>query len=257
MGDRMLEGGFGDQMDEIANKMRTDRQTLFFSATWPKEVQELARNMCHSPPVRIGIGQKGEDEGPTARGDIVQEVIIMDGDYDQVVKQKQTRLHSHLRQLLANPAFKVLVFVNMKQMTWELAEELQKEGFAADFMYGGRSQDSRAEIVGKFKTAEIKLLVTTDVMARGLDIPNISHVVVYDCYGGIDEYVHRIGRTARGPYGKGHALIFFEYDAKYSEMPGELITLLEGAGQIVPPDLRQMKAEVDSGVRFAKKAKKW
>merc|ERR1712190_407842 len=127
----------------------------------------------------------------------------------------------------------------MKSKSWELAEGLQQEGFAADYMYGGRSQDSRAQIVSDFKEAKIKLLCTTDVMARGLDIPNISHVVVYDCYGGIDEYVHRIGRTARGPYGQGHALTFYEYDPKYSEFPGDLIKMLEDANQIVPPELRE------------------
>merc|ERR1712187_1072778 len=135
----------------------------------------------------------------------------------------------------------------MKQMTWELAGKLEEEGFAADFMYGGRSQDSRAECVKKFKDGTTKLLVTTDVMARGLDIPGISHVVVYDCYGGIDEYVHRIGRTARGPYGSGHALVFFEYDPKYSEFPAELLGVLEGAGQTVPELLRTIVAEVASG----------
>merc|ERR1711879_454442 len=141
---------------------------------------------------------------------------------------------------------------NMKQMTWELAEALNSEGFQADFMYGGRSQDARAHCVRKFKDAETKLLVTTDVMARGLDIPNISHVVVYDCYGGIDEYVHRIGRTARGPYGQGHALTFFEYDPKYSEMPGELVNVLQGANQHVPPELQKMADEVANGTRQAK-----
>merc|ERR1712048_909036 len=140
----------------------------------------------------------------------------------------------------------------MKSMAWELAGKLTDEGFTADFMYGGRSQDARHEVVQKFKDGAIKLLVTTDVMARGLDIPGISHVVVYDCYGGIDEYVHRIGRTARGPYGRGHALTFFEYDPKYSEMAAELISVLEGADQEVPPELRKIAEEVKSGARAVK-----
>merc|ERR1711953_199617 len=146
----------------------------------------------------------------------------------------------------------------MKQMTWELAEKLQEEGFTADFMYGGRSQDSRHEVVRKFKEAEIKLLVTTDVMARGLDIPNVSHVVVHDCVADIDEYVHRIGRTARGPYGKGHALTFYEYDAKYSEMAGNLVKVLEESNQVVPPELQRIVDEVNSGVRAVKQQRtKW
>merc|ERR1719162_220876 len=76
-------------------------------------------------------------------------------------------------------------------------------------------------------------------MGRGLDIPDVSHVVVYDM-GEIEDYVHRIGRTARGPYGKGHALTFFEYDAKFSGMAGELLEVLQQAGQSVPPELQKI-----------------
>merc|ERR1719401_2191209 len=141
-------------------------------------------------------------------------------------------------------------------MTWELAEKLKEEGFQCDFMYGGRSQDARHEVVRKFKENEIKLLVTTDVMARGLDIPNVSHVVVHDCCGDIEEYVHRIGRTARGPYGKGHALTFFEYDGKYSEMAGDLIKVLQESNQVVPPELQRIADEVANGTRQVKYAKK-
>merc|ERR1712187_6787 len=144
----------------------------------------------------------------------------------------------------------------MKQLTWELSEKLNAEGFKTEFMYGGRSQDARHECVRKLKTGEIKLLVSTDVMARGLDIPNISHVVVFDSCGGIDEYVHRIGRTARGPYGKGHPLSFFQYDPKYSEMAEELIKVLHESDQVVPPELQRIADEVRSGVRAVKRQKK-
>lgn len=260
--DRMLDSGFGDQMDSISNALPERRQTLFFSATWPVEVRKLAKRMCKAPPIRVCVGQTDEDVagsgGPASRDDIVQEVIVFDNaDYKKVEAEKKQILNKHIRELLRDPKHKILVFVNMKQMTWELAEALNAEGFQADFMYGGRSQDSRAECVRKFKEAETKLLVTTDVMARGLDIPNISHVVVYDCYGGIDEYVHRIGRTARGPYGKGHALTFFEYDAKYSEMAGELIRVLQNANQQVPQQLQDIADGVADGTRPVKFAKKW
>lgn len=260
--DRMLDSGFGEQMHAIAESVRPDRQTAFFSATWPVPVRKLAKRMCMAPPIRVNVGQSEEQDegesGPAARSDIVQEVVVFDGaDWQQIESQKLARLNAHVRELLRNPEFKILVFVNTKQMTWELAEKLNSEGFAADFMYGGRSQDARHEVVRKFKEAEVKLLVTTDVMARGLDIPNISHVVVHDCYGGIDEYVHRIGRTARGPYGKGHALTFYEYDPKYSEMAGDLIKVLEESNQVVPPELQRIADEVKSGVRAVKYQKKW
>merc|ERR1711972_1006779 len=153
---------------------------------------------------------------------------------------------------MGNPMNKMLVFVNTKDMAWELSEQLRKEGFAADFMTANRSQNERHECIRKFKEGETKLVVTTDVMARGLDIPGITNVLVYDCYGGIDDYVHRIGRTARGMGGAGgHALVFYEFDPKYAQMPAEIISLLKGAGQHVPPLLQQIADEVADGTRKA------
>lgn len=273
--DRMLDGGFEDQMNEIASKVRTEKQTLFFSATWPMAVRKLAKAMCTAPPIRVSIGQMDADAGagPTARSDILQEVVVFDGGpqrpwsdevQNQIAAAKTGRMYAHLRACLADPNNKVLVFVNTKNMAYELADQLQKEGFAADYMFGSRSQNERAEIVRKFKIAELKLLVTTDVMARGLDIQGISHVLVYDCYGGIDDYVHRIGRTSRGfDSAPGHALVFFEFDPKYATMPDDIIGVLNSAGQPVPQDLQTISDEVKSGVRRAvygqqkKKHKKW
>lgn len=267
--DRMLDGGFGDQMNDIAEKIRPDRQTLFFSATWPAAVRKLGKDMCRAPPIRVSIGQQADEEGtgPSARKDITQEVIVFDGSRDEwqaTDKAKTDKMNYSLRTWLANPMNKVLVFVNTKTLAYELAEQLQREGFNADYMTANRSQDQRSEIVRKFKTGEIKLVVTTDVMARGLDIPGITHVLVFDCYGGIDDYVHRIGRTARGVGGaKGHALVFYEFDPKYSEMAGALVELLKNADQHVPPQLQQIANEVACGIRKSvaytqkKKQKKW
>lgn len=256
--DRMLDSGFEEQLDTIGGALRPDRQTLFFSATWPAVVRNCARRMCHTPPIKISVGQQEESSGPTTRGDIVQEIVVFDGDLKDNEAQKKELLNAHLRTLLANEEYKILVFVNMKNMAWELAGQLNEEGFKADFMYGGRSQDARKEVVDKFKVGEIKLLVTTDVMARGLDIPGISHAVIFDCYGDIDEYVHRIGRTARGPYGCGHALTFFEYDPKFADMAGQLVDLLTTSGQVVPEKLQQIADEVANGQRERKyKKQKW
>jgi len=258
----MLDSGFGEQMDGIAEHVRPDRQTVFFSATWPLQVRKLAKRMCRAPPIRVNVGQseaqESGDAGPAARNNIIQEIVIFDGDWKDNAKGKETKLNAHVRQLLQNPTYKVLVFVAMKTMTWELAEKLTQEGFSADFMYGGRSQDMRHEVVRKFKVGEIKLLVTTDVMARGLDIPDVSHVIVHDCSGDIDEYVHRIGRTARGPYGKGHAMTFYEYDPKMSTFPADLIKVLEESEQVVPPELKTIADEVTRGVRAVKhQRQKW
>merc|ERR1740121_3500849 len=169
-----------------------------------------------------------------------------------------------LREWLRNPSNKVLVFVNTKTLAREVGEQLASEGFAAAHMSADLKQWQRSETVEKYKTGEIKLIVTTDVMARGLDIPGITHVLVYDCYGGIDDYVHRIGRTSRGFDGAaGHALVFFEFDPKFSTMPADIIALLQQANQHVPPMLQRIADEVANGTRKAvqqrqrKKQKTW
>merc|ERR1719335_216142 len=124
-----------------------------------------------------------------------------------------------------------------------MVRTLNNEGFAGETMHGGRSQETRMQVLERFKSEECRLLVTTDVMGRGLDIPTISHVVVFDM-GDVDDYVHRIGRTARGPYGKGHALTLFEYNCKWPHLAEGLVQILEASGQEVPEELQQIAHEV-------------
>merc|ERR1711920_1076129 len=105
--------------------------------------------------------------------------------------------------------------------------------------------------MGKFKVGEARLLVATDVMGRGLDIPTITHVVIFDM-GELEDYVHRIGRTARGlsvKHGKGHALTLFEYNEKYSHLAAGLVKVLEESENVVPPELRKIAEEVENGTR--------
>merc|ERR1711957_297613 len=104
------------------------------------------------------------------------------------------------------------------------------------------------------KTGDTRLLVTTDVMGRGLDIPTITHVVCYDM-GDIEDYVHRIGRTARGPHGEGHALTFFEYEPRWPHLAEGLIKVMEASNQDVPDELRQIASDVEDGSRQTKKMK--
>lgn len=138
-----------------------------------------------------------------------------------------------------------------KNLADTLSKRLQSEGFKANVMHGGKSQESRLNTLEDFRTGKTKLLVTTDVMGRGLDIPGISHVVIFDM-GDIDDYVHRIGRTARGPYGKGHALTFFEYDKKWPNLPRQLLQVLETSGQEVPRDLKALAVGSGRAGRVAK-----
>merc|ERR1711924_218729 len=145
---------------------------------------------------------------------------------------------------------KVLVFVSQKQLADELAQQLQRDGFEADVMHGGKTQVYRLWSLEQFRQGNIRLLVCTDVLGRGIDIPSVSHVVIHEM-GTIEDYVHRIGRTARGEHGTGHALVFFEYWERYPEIASQLIEVLRRSKQRVPAELVNIAEEVESGKRKA------
>jgi len=164
-------------------------------------------------------------------------------------KAKRQLLESHLRHVLGeSPQNKVLVFVSQKTLADELSKALWEDGFEADAMHGGKSQESRLWVLEQFRQGKLRLLVVTDVLSRGIDIPDVSHVVIHEM-GGIEDYVHRIGRTARGVDGRGHALVFFEYYSKQPELAGQLVTTLEASEQVVPPELRAIAEDVRLGRR--------
>jgi len=189
--------------------------------------------------VHLTCGQSGHGAA-TTREDIVQEVVVFEEPtWEERDRSKQELLYAHLREVLADPRHKVLVFVSRKNLCDEMVNRLWGEGFPCQTMHGGRTQDSRLSTLAEFRQGKLQLLITTNVMGRGLDIPDISHVVVYDM-GDIEEYVHRIGRTARGPYGKGHALTFFEYEPRYPEIAVNLVNVLVQANQEVPKDLAKL-----------------
>lgn len=244
--DRMLEEGFSCELKAISDLIRPDRQMCFFSATWPKEVSKLAADLCISKkkPFHLAVGQRA-DKTPTTRQEITQQVIVFNQDsWEEREQAKKEVLYAHLREVLAAEEHKCLVFVGSKVLADELRDTLWEEGFKTDSMHGGRSQDQRLAVLKEFKHGEMKCLVCTDVMGRGLDIPDISHVVIYDM-GDCDDYVHRIGRTARGPTGQGHALTLFELDRKWPMIAQGLVEILESSDQEVPDELREIAKEVE------------
>ncbi|CAE7228883.1 dbp2 [Symbiodinium natans] len=253
--DRMLVEGFAEEVNIISAQIRPERQVLFFSATWAAEVQALAAGLCHSSqPVRLSVDQEHGScmkAARKARQGIVQEVVVVDfpDDYEKQVAEKRRRLDDHLHEVLWSSADnKVLVFVSQKTYADELATKLWDAGFQAAAMHGGKSQEARLATLDRFRKGELRLLVATDVIGRGIDIPSVSHVVVFDM-GGVEDYIHRIGRTARGKDGTGHALVFFEYWHKDPGIAAELAEALASSGQPVPPELLKIVQEVAAGQR--------
>jgi len=225
-------------------------------------VQLLAQGLCRkgSKPVRISYGQGGgtfSDSGEAAthqaREGIIQEVEVVDCNgedhWERQAEKKNTILDMHLTSVLeASKEHKVLVFVSQKHLADQLSTKLKNQGFDADAMHGGKSQDYRLWVLDQFRKGFLRVLVCTDVLGRGIDIPSVSHVVIHEM-GDIEDYIHRIGRTARGRYGKGHALVFFEYWEGAPQLASDLIGVLAASKQKVPDALQRIADEVAHGKR--------
>lgn len=194
--DRMLDMGFIPDIRRIMAKIPSERQTLFFSATMPPKMQELAYTMVNNP-VRITI----TPEQPAVER-ISQKVLFVEK------RQKDSLLVS----LLENPAIsKVLVFTQMKHVANRVVQKLHTAGIRSTAIHGNKSQSARTDALDGFKRGQYRVLVATDVAARGLDVDNISHVINYDMPTEAETYVHRIGRTARAG-AEGDAISFCSFE---------------------------------------------
>ncbi len=190
--DRMLDMGFRDDMVYIISQTHKDRQTLFFSATLSPEIKKLTSEFLKDP-VFISV-VKGE----TAKN-IDQDVVRI-----RTKEEKFDRLHEILKDEDSN---KVLIFREMKHAVDSLTKELSKAGFKVGCIHGDKRSRERIRTLELFKRDQISILIATDVAARGLDIPDVSHVINYDVPQNYETYVHRIGRTGRSGK-KGTALTF-------------------------------------------------
>ncbi len=193
--DRMLDMGFIGDMRYVMSLMPKNRQTLFFSATMSPEIQKLIGEFLNNP---IQISVKKRDTAKNVDQDVVS--ICRD-------QNKIDILHELLNK---NDFCKVLIFGRTKRGVEKLSRDLVKRGFKVDSIHGDKNHSKRQRALNGFKKDEISILVATDVAARGLDIPDVSHVINYDIPETHDDYVHRIGRTGRGNK-KGKALTFVDH----------------------------------------------
>lgn len=227
--DRMLDMGFEPQIRHIVQECDmpgvNDRQTLMFSATFPRDIQILARDFLKDY-IFLSVGRVG-----STSENITQKVLYVEED------EKKSVL---LDLLSADDNGLTIIFTETKRMADNLADFLYDQGFPATAIHGDRSQYEREKALGAFKTGMAPILVATAVAARGLDIPNVSHVVNYDLPGDIDDYVHRIGRTGRAG-NIGIATAFFNRNNK--NVVKGLIEILGEANQEVPDFLSKIARE--------------
>lgn len=217
--DRMLDMGFIPDIEKIFRLVPPARQTLFFSATMPSEIQRLTDQFLKSP-ARIEVSRPA-----TAATTIRQRILRTPIDSDKAKRHALRRLMS------LDDVKNGIVFCNRKTTVDLVAKSLQKHGFDARPIHGDLPQSYRTETLDKFRSGELRFLIASDVAARGLDIPAVSHVFNYDVPMNSDDYVHRIGRTGRAGR-QGDALsIVTPKDGKFYD------AILRTVGEIEEVDL--------------------
>lgn len=192
--DRMVDIGFINDIKYFISLLPKERQSLFFSATISGKVTEILADFVKNP-VRVSV--KMEDAAVTIR----QDVIRVTGNIGKI---------EALHDLLNKKEFdKVLIFGRTKWGVQKLSDELVKRGFRSGAIHGNKRQNQRQYVLEQFKRSEIQVLLATDVASRGLDIPDVSHVINFDLPETLEDYIHRIGRTGRANK-KGIALTFVD-----------------------------------------------
>lgn len=198
--DRMLDMGFGVQLEAIAKFLPETRQTMMFSATLPREIVRLSGAYLNNPE-RIAVGST------TAPVSKITQTLI---------KTNEAQKYDVLTEQLATRQGSVIIFVKTKWGADKLADKLCDADHQADALHGDLKQNRRDRVIANFRNGKFKILVATDVAARGLDIPHIEHVINYDLPQCPEDYIHRIGRTARaGAEGEAVNLLTPSDNAKW------------------------------------------
>ena len=190
--DHMLDLGFIGDIDSIMKHIPGFHQTLFFSATINEKIKDLAYSIVHNP-IRIQISPKD----PVAKK-ITHSVIFMEMDHKRFFLE---------RIVNENPESKILVFVRTKVRAERVCKAMERVGINCQTIHSDKEQKNRSKVMDLFRKGELKILIATDVSARGIDVPNVDYVINYDLPEVAENYVHRVGRTGRGTQ-KGIAISF-------------------------------------------------
>ncbi|XP_005797543.1 probable ATP-dependent RNA helicase DDX5 [Xiphophorus maculatus] len=224
--DRMLDMGFEPQIRKIVEQIRPDRQTLMWSATWPKEVRQLAEDFLKDY-VQINIGALQL----SANHNILQIVDVCND------LEKEDKLIRLLEEIMSEKENKTIIFVETKRRCDELTRRMRRDGWPAMGIHGDKSQQERDWVLNEFRFGKAPILIATDVASRGLDVEDVKFVINYDYPNSSEDYIHRIGRTARSQK-TGTAYTFFT--PNNMKQASDLISVLREANQAINPKLIQM-----------------
>ncbi|KAF7697027.1 hypothetical protein HF521_005445 [Silurus meridionalis] len=221
--DRMFDMGFEPQVMRIMDNVRPDRQTVMFSATFPRVMEALARRILNKP-IEVQVGGRS-----VVCSDVEQHVIVIEEDKKFL---KLLEILGHYQEKGT-----VIIFVDKQEHADGLLKDLMKASYPCMSLHGGIDQYDRDSIINDFKSGACRLMVATSVAARGLDVKHLILVVNYNCPNHYEDYVHRAGRTGRAG-NKGYAYTFItENQVRYA---GDIIKALELSGSPVPPELEQL-----------------
>lgn len=253
--DRMLDKGFLKDIEDVSQRLPQKRQTLFFSATIDETIKKLAYSLVTNP-IRIQISPKD----PVSKN--VNHAVTF-------VQMEDKRFFLE-RIIRSNPDAKIMVFVRTKVRVGRVQKALERMGINAVALHGDMEQEDRFDTLDTFKSGRVKILLSTDVSARGIDIPDIDIVVNYDLPEIAENYVHRVGRTGRGTR-KGQAISFCSKEEEdllaeietYVSKPINRIDIskdayreiLETATEVVP-DLNALLKEIEAFENRKKRKKK-
>ncbi|KAI5695057.1 hypothetical protein M8J75_010227 [Diaphorina citri] len=228
--DRMLDMGFEPQIRKIIQMTRPDRQTLMWSATWPREIQKLAKEFL-SDPIQLNVGSANLAANPN----IKQFFVEICHEYE-----KPAKLQNLLKEIFVDGPRRTIIFASTKRTVDDLVIMVNKYGYRAMGIHGDKSQWNRDQTLRDFRSGYINVLIASDVASRGLDVEDIKYVVNYDFPDNTENYVHRIGRTARSTKTGISYTLFTPLNGNKAQ---DLIDILNEAHQFVPDRLLLLAAK--------------
>ncbi|KAI9016328.1 P-loop containing nucleoside triphosphate hydrolase protein [Phycomyces nitens] len=238
--DRMFDMGFEPQVMKIVNNVRPGRQTVLFSATFPRQMEALARKVLKKP-LEITVG------GRSVVCDDVEQIVEVREDSTKFIRLLE--IFGQFFNTEETEDSRALIFVDRQEAADNLLRDLIRRGYLCQSLHGGKDQADRDSTIADFKSGVCNILIATSVAARGLDVKQLKLVVNYECPNHMEDYVHRVGRTGRAG-NKGTAYTFITPDQERYAV--DILKALRLSGQPIPPDVQMLADRFQEKVHTGK-----